>query len=100
MFPELWGVVPHVPQNINYLGNREHWFPKFLKSVWGTGTIPQVPQKCLGDRNSSPSSSKVFGEQEQFPKFLKSFWGTGTVPQVPQKFLGKILGNFGEQARH
>ena len=68
---------------------------------WGTGTVPQVPQK-------------VCGEQEQFPNLLKSIWGTGIVPEVPQKVfgeqekfpkflksvLGNILGNFGEQASH
>ena len=63
---ELWGTVPMFPK---YVGEQER-FPKFLKSIWGTGTAPQVPQKYLGNRNSSPSSSKVlwgtFGE----------LWGT------------------------
>ena len=48
----------------------------------------KVPQKWLGNRNSSPSSSKVFGGREQFPKFLKSIRGKGPVTHVPQKHLG------------
>ena len=36
---------PQFPKNI---GEREH-IPVFLKSIWGTGTVPQVPQKYLGD---------------------------------------------------
>ena len=66
MFPGTLRNSSHVPQ-----------------THWGTGTVPHVPQNYLGNGNSSSSSSKKIGEQEQFPKFLKSI-------------LGKILVDFGE----
>ena len=86
----------HFPCSPNVLGNRNS-SPCFSKGIWGTGTVPQVPQKHLGNRNSSSSSSKLFGEQEQFPKFLKSFLGNilGNFGE-----LWGTLGNSGEQARH
>ena len=76
--------------NTGNLGN------KFLK----------VPQKCLGNMNSSPSSSKAFVEQKQFPKFLKTLivwetweqcspssskgvWRTGAVPQFLKSVWGE-----------
>ena len=55
-----WGIgtVSHVPQKNNYLGNMGTVFPMFLKRIWGIGTVPHVTQKYLGNRNSSPYSSK------------------------------------------
>ena len=66
---ELWGTVPMFPKHI---GEQEK-FHVFLKIIWGTGVVHQVPQK-------------VFGEHDEFPKFLKIV-------------LGNIWGGFGEQAR-
>ena len=54
----IWGTgtVTHVPQNVNYLGNTGTVFHMFLKSIWETGTVLYVPQKHLGNMNSSPSA--------------------------------------------
>ena len=57
-FKSIWGTgtVPQVPRNINYLGNMGTVSIVFLKGIWVTGRVPHIPQKHLGNSNSSPSS--------------------------------------------
>ena len=58
------------PQSSSKVFVEQEQFPKFFKSIWGTGTVPQVPHNVnhLGNMGTV------------FPMFLKSVWGTGKVP--------------------
>ena len=90
MFPKLGGKVPQFPKK--YWGTVT--VPEFLKSFWGTGIVPQFLISVLRNGHSSQIPQKCFGEREKFPSSSKVFWGTFW------ETLGSTGGIFGEQARH